>query len=268
MNDNRPPPRALDTSILLRRGHVQRQMTLTLTVRCPEDEPRAAERALAAFLRAVDAELFGPPAPPGPPMLAHTVEHDRAGDVAVYKLRALFPRMPPEGFAVLARMVERSVPHAIALAIHEDAREAPLTLRRFEPRDTDVTLADVPWRVALPVSGPPGVAVEFAEEPGWHALHLVLERLEAWIDVVARGGFPGPGAEPFSRAVVQSKGQLTDRCMGLRLGELACAHDAVESLYQGLLSVHEHASIESVSVTSGPREAPPLPRALRATEIP
>ncbi len=255
MHEHRPSPPALDTSVFLRRGNAARKLTLRLVVRAPDDEPSAARRALCVFLRAVDAELFGPAAAGAPPVLASTAHLEEAGDLAVYSLEAAFPRTRPEAFAVLARLVERSVPRAVSLTIREHGPEAALVVRRFEPVETEATLADVPWRVVLPICGSPAVTVELAGEPDWHTLQLALERLEAWTDVVALGGFPGPGTHVFSRAVLRSKGRFAPRTVGLRLDELACAHEGVETLYQALLAVHERTPIESVSVTHGPGQA-------------
>jgi hypothetical protein len=253
MHHDHPPTRALGTSILLRRGTTARRVTLRLAVRARDDQESAARHALSAFLRAVDAEVFGPAAPGTPPIGGTAAHLDRAGDLAVYSLEAAFPRTRPEAFAVLARLVQRSVPHAVALTVREEGPESALVVRRFEPVETDATLADVPWQILLPICGTPAVTVDFAEDPDWHSVHQALERLEAWIDVVALGGFPGAGAEPFSRGALRSWGRFGPRTVGLRLAELACAHQGVEALYQALLAVHERTPIASVSVTSGPR---------------
>lgn len=253
MHDDRPPTRALDTSIFLRRGSTARRVTLRLAVRARDDQESAARHVLSAFLRAVDAEMFGPAAPGSVPVHGATVATERAGDLVVLSSQAAFPRMRPEGFAVLARLVEGSVPGAVALAVREEGPESSLVVRRFEPVEAESTLADVPWQILLPICGSPAVTVDFAEDPDWHSAHMALERLEAWIDVVRLGGFPGADAEPFSRGALRSWGRLGPRAVGLRLGELACAHHGVEALYQALVAVHELTPIASVSVTSGPR---------------
>lgn len=250
-----PNVRAVETCVLLRRGRAGRRVTVTLVTRSSGEELGAPPGALSAFLRAVDAELFGPA---GPLVAATPVHVERSPGIVVHVLDTVFPKLRPDVFWVLVRMVERSVPEAVKLVIREEGPEAALVVRRLDPdHDTAATIADVEWKIVLPFSGPPAVTVEFQEDVPEAIASLALDRLTAWAEVVALGGFPGPGVERVSRARVRERGRLGPRSVGLKLDVLACAHEGVEVLFEGLCGVHERASIAAVSVTSGlldPRE--------------
>lgn len=244
MGTSSPGFRAMDTTVRLRRGFAARTTRIRMVVPIGAADLSAPARVVAAFIRAVDAGLFGPT---GTPVATRSWRAEQDGGRSICTVEAAFPRMRPHAFAALARMVQASASEVTELSICELAPDATLVVRSFEA-DTEVTIVDAPWKIALPLAEPPGVLVELAGALSEDIAASLAVALHAWTEVVALGGFPGTGARELSSARLRDIKPVSDAAIAATFEHLICAHTGVEALFEALLSVHDRAPIARVAV--------------------
>lgn len=238
------PSEDMDVIVRLRRGFIARNMIISVTAAGAQIDSMAVDRVLHAFVRAVNTGMFGPGQPPVT-ITTTSVAQDQATRTSV--LEGGFPRLRPDAFAVLPRMVRASVPGASRLEIRERGPHNVLLVRDFE-RDCEVTIPEVPWQLSFPIGDTPGVLVTFREPIPKRVTAATITALQVWAEIVTLGGFPGEEERPSSSAKLDRIEQTTDRSVGLRFNHVSCAHEGVEVLFEMLCTVNETASIESVEV--------------------
>jgi hypothetical protein len=235
-------------NVRLRRGRIAREVTVTITVSAAQWDPLAISRAIGEFACGVDVGLFGEDQGP---VRTTAMRERHQGACSVATLEAAFPGMPPNAFAVLARMVAATVPGARRFEIVEHAPEPALVVRKLED-DADATIADVPWRIAFSRTEAPLVRVRFDERVTEETALRAIGTLEAWVRVVSLGGFHGPPAKGACEAELRHVGCAGPQEIVARFERLSTAHEAFEALFQGLLVIHEAAPIAAVEIACQP----------------
>lgn len=230
--------------VRLRRARIPRNATMT--VRGPHDafRPEAVALAVAAFTTGVEAGLF---ASEPSPVTTLSLTEGRDGDHLRFTWEAYFPKLAPDAFLVLARLVAGAAPGAVRFELVEQAPEATLVVRGFED-DGAATIADVPWRVALDGKEPAVVRLVFHELPTHEIRRRTVEVLHAWAGVVALGGFAGAPPEHVSRCTPPRFQRESDREMTARFTELSAAHEAYEALFNALLTIDALAPLALVEL--------------------
>ena len=247
MGSKSPVPGPLETFVRLRRGAIARTVSIALTTCLDGAHPAAASRVFEAFTRAMDAWLTRPEKVR---LTGATVHPHPDHGLFVETWEAMFPRMPPGAFAMLARMAGASVPGARRLSIREHADERTLVVRDLE-FDPEATILDVPWQIAFVRAAEPAVRIVFVEPISADTVHRVAQVLQAWADVLALGGFPGANGHGASSGAVSAVDATAERELVLRFTGIACAYDAWEALFEALVPVAEQASIELVEIGGG-----------------
>jgi len=100
-------------------------------------------------------------------------------------------------------------------------------------------------------AGEPIVRIVFVEPISADTVHRIAQVLQAWADVLGLGGFPGTGGRGASSGAVSAVDAAAERELVLRFTRIACAYDAWEALFEALVPVNEHATIELVEIRGG-----------------
>jgi hypothetical protein len=196
----------------------------------------------------VEAGLFGPPRS-APSVGAVSEQHAPPVSEATWEIA--FPPLPPEAFAVLARIVACSVRGARRLELREHAPEPALLVTDFTHED-EMTLPDVPWRLRFEPSHVPEIAVTF-QDPLTDPTHRRLtETLGAWTTVVGLGGDRATDRRLPSVAEPWRIDRSGDRAARARFACLDAEHSAFEALFEALLTIDEAAPIAAVTVATLP----------------
>jgi hypothetical protein len=160
---------------------------------------------------------------------------------------ARFPKMAPEDFAVLERMVRCSVPGGARFQLIELAPEHTLEVRSLE-RDEEPTWPEVPWDLAFFPADEPAVRLTFAQALTDEVKGRVTSVLGIWGDVLGLGGFPGPEGRAGSTGRVVGVEAVSPLVLRARLEGLACGHAAWEALFEVLSRVHATAALRRADI--------------------
>jgi len=243
-----PASKLLSTSIRLRRGTVPRAVRVLIATPLDEPDRFPPRNVIDAFVAGVDAGLFGPGTVTE---RATTVqihpEHGLCSDV----LDARFSAISPAAFAAVPRMVRASVPAARHVEIHElHADERVLVVRALDS-DTEATILDVDWEIALPSSEIPCLHVELGSAPPPAVAERLLALFRTWTDVVALGAFPPADGTP--PAAVLSETRAEGNAVVARFGALRCGYGAFEAMFEALNRIHDEHPIARVSFADARR---------------
>lgn len=246
-----PPTPPLETSIRLRRGRPARKVSLTVTLRARDAPGDAVRRVVEVFSRFVEMACEGAIAPKlGVP---RRQDHTDSG-LVIETWEATFPKMAPEDFAVLERLVRCSVPGGARLDLVERAPEHTLLVRTLG-REDEATLLELPWELAFTAASEPGVLVTFAEPATDATAALAGAAFRAWADVLELGGFPGTEGRLGSGGRLLAVETAGTHGLRARLERVICGHGAWEALFQVLHRVHEAAVISRVEIEGRAPEA-------------
>lgn len=242
-----PVSGAMQLLVRLRRGKIARAATVAVAVPFADARADAAAAVFDAFARFVEASRCD-----GQRVRIHRATTDAHQDhgVVIETWEALFPRMDPDEFAMLARMVRSSVPGARRLEIREQAPEWTLVVTGFH-MDTETTLPDLPWRIAVAAASAPALRLTFAEPVAPEEMETATAALRAWADVLALGGFPEPDGPPGPANKLLGVEWMGERELVAGLEGVGCGSDAWEALFGVLLPVHARTSIEAVEIVGG-----------------
>lgn len=242
-----PVSGAMQLLVRLRRGKIARAATIAVAVRFADARADAATSVFDAFARFVEASRCD-----GQRVRIHRATTDAHQDhgVVIETWEALFPRMGPEAFAMLARMVGSSVPGARRLEIREQAPEWTLVVTGFQ-MEPETTVPDLPWRIAFTAANAPALRLTFVEPVAPEEMERVTAALRAWADILALGGFP-EGDGPLGTATkLLGVEWVADRELVARLKGVGCGSDAWEGLFGVLLPVHARSAVEAVEIVGG-----------------
>lgn len=225
---------------------------IKLVVRSPADGGKEGKRGacwrvrdvVRAFVEAIDAGVFNL-ADGEYAEILHTTAREQDGErIETWDLKT--PRIDPEAFGVLARMLWAACSRAVSIV--ENAREEQLAVRALPPPRT---VRATPWEIAKHISDEAKdaiVKVCFEKDAPPEVVTETQRTLRAWAALVACGGFTGASGFPISAAVMGDYGTELECEVFASFEAIAVGPDGWGALWNALRRIHQHAPIARVEM--------------------